>query len=474
MKRQALIFALSITVVSGCGTLELGIEPATTEHIVQTPPVETSAPTPTDTLTATPTITPLPTPVQSTTHQPGAQGNDHSSSPCISADGRHVVFSSSADNLVEGDTNQVADVFVHDRQTHTTELVSLASDGTQANETSSQPCISADGRWIVFVSLASNLAARDTNDMPDVFVHDRNTGATTLVSAVIDGRAGNGMSMEPKISADGRWIAFSSSADDLVPEVDAYTGADTADTNGTTDIFVYDRQGGSIWRVSLSSNGEQANGASDLPGISSDGRWVVFWSAADNLVPGHGTGIYLHDRSAGSTVWIVDGFAPTISPDGRWIGYLSVSSDTSSDDGGYYATLYDRQTNEVTVIGAYAREIHGRPSNAISFSTDAEWLAFASTLAFPANPTSSEGEWGQQIFLRDSSLGALTPISISPDGLLGNSYSALAHLSSDGHWVAFQSFADNLVPEDTNGFMDIFVWDRELVTIELVSVATGP
>jgi Tol biopolymer transport system component len=201
---------------------------------------------------------------------------------------------------------------------------------------------------------------------------------------------------------------------------------------------------------------------------------VVFWSLADNLVAGVSGGVFLHDRSTGTTLWIADGFAPTISPDGRWIGYLAIPGDVSSGDGGFYATLYDRQTNEATVIGVYAREIHGRPSNAISFSNDAEWLAFASTLAYPANPASGEGEWGQQIFVRDSSIGALAPISISPDGLSGNSSSASAHVSSDGRWVAFQSFADNLVPEDTNGFMDIFVWDRELGTIELVSVATGP
>ena len=126
------------------------------------------------------------------------------------------------------------------------------------------------------------------------------------------------MSSEPVISADGRWIAFTSNADDLVPEIDEHTGARIADTNGMVDIFVYDRHGGQIRRADLSSDGEQSNNNSGSPAISADGRWVAYWSAADNLVPGANRGVYLYDRSTGTTRWVADGLAPTISPDGRW------------------------------------------------------------------------------------------------------------------------------------------------------------
>jgi Tol biopolymer transport system component len=472
-RRSAALFLFLVTLLAvACGTLEVGIEPPTTSPLDQTSAREVTIPVSTGTRAAAPIVTPVATPVQSGTPSPARQGNDHSGSPGISADGRYVVFSSGADNLVEGDTNGVADVFAYDRETHTTEIISLADDGSPANDASSQATISADGRWVVFVSLASNLVANDTNDLQDIFVRDRQAGRTILVSAAVDGEAGNGMSMEPGISADGRWIAFTSSADNLVPEVDAHTGADTADTNEVTDVFVRDRLGGFTWRVSLSSDDEQSNSGSDLPGISADGRWVVFWSAADNLVPGSARGIYLRDRSTGTTRWIADGFAPTISPDGRWIGFLS--SDAVSDDAGYYAMLYDQQSGEVTLIGAYAREIHGRPSSAVNFSADGEWLAFSSTFASPDSPVAGDsGEWGQQVFARDNRLGTVMLVSATPDGLPGNSYSASPSLSADGRWVAFQSLADNLVAGDANGWMDVFVWDRETGAIELVSGATG-
>jgi Tol biopolymer transport system component len=240
------------------------------------------------------------------------------------------------------------------------------------------------------------------------------------------------------------------------------------------DIFVYDRLGESIRRVSLSSDGEQSNNNSDLPSISADGRWVVFWSLADNLVAGAGRGIYLYDRSDGIIRFIADGFAPTISPGGRWIGFLSSSSDLVPD-GAIYALLYDRQTDEITVIGGYAEQIHGRASNVVNFSMDGEWLAFSSVFGSPDSPLEgNSSEWGQQVFLRDQETGSFTLLSAAPNGLAGNSSSAAPSLSADGRWIAFQSFADNLVSDDTNGYMDVFVYDRETGTVELVSWAVEP
>ena len=147
----------------------------------------------------------------------GVQGNGRSCCPSISADGRFVAFASEASNLVPGDTNGAWDVFVYDRQTGEITRVSVASDGAQGNGDSGGPAISADGRFVAFYSSASNLVPGDTNGVEDVFVHDRLTGQTTRVSVASDGAQGNDLSWQPSISADGRFVAFASRASNLVP-----------------------------------------------------------------------------------------------------------------------------------------------------------------------------------------------------------------------------------------------------------------
>jgi Ca2+-binding RTX toxin-like protein len=205
----------------------------------------------------------------------GTQGNDGSWVTSISADGRFVAFSSMASNLVPGDTNGREDVFVHDRQTGQTERVSVASNGTQGNRDSYAGSISADGRFVVFVSEAANLVQGDTNGTRDIFVHDRQTGRTERVSVASDGTEGNRGSEAPSISADGRFVVFHSEASNLVP----------GDRNGCADIFVHDRQTGRTERVSMASDGTEGTNYSYDPSISADGRFVAFRSLAINLVP---------------------------------------------------------------------------------------------------------------------------------------------------------------------------------------------
>jgi Tol biopolymer transport system component len=144
------------------------------------------------------------------------QGNASSLQAAISADGRFVAFESAADNLVADDTNAAKDVFVHDRETGLTTRVSMGGDGSPANAESRAPAISADGRWVAFTSLASNLVADDTNDVFDTFLHDRQSGTTLRVSVGPSGVQGNQSSGEPALSADGRWVAFTSVASNLV------------------------------------------------------------------------------------------------------------------------------------------------------------------------------------------------------------------------------------------------------------------
>src|SRR5207245_10374128 len=146
----------------------------------------------------------------------GTQGSGVSVSGSISADGRFVAFTSAAGNLVAGDTNGVEDIFVHDRQTGVTERVSVASDGTQGSDGSVAGSISADGRFVAFTSTAGNLVAGDTNGVEDIFVHDRQTGATERVSVDSTGAQGNGGATSSSTSADGRFVAFPSAAANLL------------------------------------------------------------------------------------------------------------------------------------------------------------------------------------------------------------------------------------------------------------------
>ena len=220
----------------------------------------------------------------------GTQGNDSSLNPAISADGRFVAFDSFASNLVPGDRNGATDIFVRDRELGTTRRVSVGPGGVQANEASTAAAVSANGRFVAFDFFASNLVPGDDNFARDVFVHDRRAGATRRVSV---GSAGsNGDSFFPAISADGRFVAFVSSATNLVP----------GDTNNVDDIFVRDLELGATRRVSVGPGGTQGNGPSSEPALSADGRFVAFESSANTLVPGDTNGatdIFVRDRESG-------------------------------------------------------------------------------------------------------------------------------------------------------------------------------
>jgi Tol biopolymer transport system component len=203
----------------------------------------------------------------------GTQTNSWSLEAALSADGRFVAFYSAANNLVPEDTNGHADVFVHDQLTGLTERVSMAADGTQANHASDSPRLSADGRYIAFTSLAGNLVAGDWNETGDIFVHDRQTGETERVSVAANGAQTDAGSDGASISADGRFVAFTSYAWNLVPN----------DTNEFEDVFVHDRQTGLTKIVSVASAGTLGNLSAGRASLSADGRFVAFESQASNL-----------------------------------------------------------------------------------------------------------------------------------------------------------------------------------------------
>jgi Tol biopolymer transport system component len=219
----------------------------------------------------------------------GIQANDGSSSPSMSADGRYVGFESDASNLVAQDSNNDRDVFVWNRVAHTTRRVSVGPHGIQANHGSLEAAISSNGRYVAFASAASNLVAGDSNRDPDIFVRDRVADTTRRVSVGPGGAQGDKSSYVPAVSANGRYIAFTSAATNLV----------AGDSNGDADVFVRDRVAHATRRVSVGLGGAQVDGGGYLPAISATGRYVVFESDATQLVAGDtndSTDIFLHDR----------------------------------------------------------------------------------------------------------------------------------------------------------------------------------
>jgi len=273
----------------------------------------------------------------------GAQATGASSSVSLSADGRFVVFTSDAANLVANDRNLSSDLFVRDRLTGVTSLVSTDANGNQADDASftfSREAISDDGRFVGFTSDASNLVPGTLSRGDRVYVKDLQTGAIDLVSVDSAGNEADLTSDLDAISADGRFVVFDSPATNLV----------AGDTNGAVDVFVRDRSTGATERVSVDSSGGEGDDDSERPCISADGVRVAFTGIADDLVAGDGNGwpdVFVRNRSTGFTERVRvdtaggDADAPSfdcvISADGRFVGFASfaddlVSGDTNADE----------------------------------------------------------------------------------------------------------------------------------------------
>lgn len=393
----------------------------------------------------------------------GLQASAGSGAPSISADGRYVAFQSYAVDLVIGDTNSVADIFVRDRVTGLTTRISLDSSGAQANDDSLNPFITPDGRYVAFESLASNLVPGDTNDVQDVFVHDRQSGQTSRASISSGGVEGNGLSAKPSLSADGHLVVFSSAADNLVPH----------DTNRGTDAFLHDLLTGQTRRVSVSSSGMQGYYYSENPVISSDGRFVAFTSYSSNLVNGdnnNSNDVFLHDLLTGQTsrvsvsstgaeaqLWSAN---PVITPDGRYIAFESEANNLVAGDLNAVTDcfVHDHMTGTTIRVSVDSNGAEGNgKSLRPSLSMDGVLVAFHS-LADQLVPGDTNGE--QDVFVHDRQSGLTARVSVSTAGMQGSGTSSAPALSADGRLIAFESLARELVPGDTNGKKDVFVHDR--------------
>jgi Tol biopolymer transport system component len=411
----------------------------------------------------------------------GTQATAASLSPVVSADGRFVAFASDAPNLVPGDTNS-RDVFVHDRLSATTELVSVAGDGSQANRAALFPAISGDGRYVVFQSDAANLVSHDTNDATDIFIRDRLTGVTTRASVASDGAQASGDSMTPSISADGSYVTFTSLASDLVQQ----------DTNEDRDVFVHDRNAGITELVSVASDGTQGDFASGGLGagparISADGRYVVFGSFASNLVPddaAHFDDVFVHDRllnttecaslSSAGAVGNGHSMYPSISDDGRYVVFHSEADNLTPGDTNDATDVFlrDPETNTtVRLSGARGGAQADGASHFPVISGDGRLVAFQSSAT---NLVPADDNGAADIFLYDLVSGDLQRVSVARNGSDSDGGSSFASMNADGTVLAFQSAATNLVAGDTNGATDAFAWGKPLAIPTPTSTPTQP
>ncbi|MEM8705527.1 MAG: S-layer homology domain-containing protein [Actinomycetota bacterium] len=331
------------------------------------------------------------------------QGNGGSSFADISADGRFVAFHSQATVLVDGDTNQAWDVFLHDRDTGETVRVSETADGEAGDGASFFASVSDDGRFVAFHSEATNFSDVDSDSLTDVYVKDLDTGAIELISISTGGDAGNGESHVPQISGDGRYVTFESAASDLV----------AADLNNKYDVFVFDRDTETTERVSVADDGFDTNDNSFLPQITADGRYVAFESYATNIVSGDGNAVadvFVFDRHDAVMTRISTSFNGTVEPNDQ--------------------------------------------SLAVSISDDGQRVAFHS---WAANLIG--GDTNELLDVYVFTVGDSTPVRVSGGTIDADGPSAWPVMSGDGSTVVFESLAANLDPSDADVYWDLYAYD---------------
>lgn len=401
--------------------------------------------------------------------------------PSISADGRIVAYDAVPSwyygTYVPPGAPGVNGVFVHDRQTGVTTLVSVAMNGTPAAKASGA-AVSGDGKVVAFASDSGNLVPGDTNSKGDVFVRDLATGAISRVSVATGGGQADGSSTTPAVSSDGRFVAFQSTAANLAP----------GDTNGVSDVFVRDRLLGTTSRVSVSTGGVQGNSFSGYAAISADGGHVAFMSSASTLVPGDTNStadVFVHDRSTGATVRAsVSGEgsqgnssteAGALSSDGHHAVLWShasnlVPGDTNMSSDVFVRDLWAGTTERVSVDSSGAQQ-NWYSGWTPSISGNGRWVAFCS---WATNLVPGDTNGAYDVFVHDRWNGKTVRVSVGAAGTQGNSMSMGSAISSDGRVVAMWSKASNLVAGDTNSADDIFVAMNPLVPPSPGAANDGP
>ncbi len=387
-------------------------------------------------------------------------GNDASTGPAISRDGTVVAFISAATNLVPNDTNRAPDIFVRTLSTGTTERASISSRGEQADLGAFSPSLSADGVRVAFVSLSTNLVPDDRNGFFDVFVRDRLSGVTKRLSVGPSGEEADGDCVSVALSADGHFVAFVSSATNLVAD----------DTNGLPDVFVRDIDGETTQRVTIGASGDESLGLSPSTGLalSADGRYVLFDSDADNLVTGdtnQARDVFVRDLSLGQTQRVslgnwsgepnADSFAGTLSGDGALVSYASFADNLVAGDFNGVSDLFvfERSSGLAEIVSISSG---GLPADGTSFggafSPDNRYVAFTS-FAPNLGPLAAPAQ--SNVYVHDLVNGGTSAIAKNPnDSILNGSSTGI--VLSDSSQAAFSSLANTLDEADTNLFEDVF------------------
>jgi Tol biopolymer transport system component len=386
----------------------------------------------------------------------GQPVNAPSTAPSLSASGARVAFQSEAARLAPRDRNRVTDVFVRDLPTGTTRLVSRTGSGAAGNAASTSPALSADGRFVTFTSGATDLVTADRNGLPDVFRHDLRTGGTIResVGGLPAGRTVGGSS----VSGDGALVAF---------EVTAA---------GRTDVYIRDIPGRRTRRQSVTPTGGETDGISVDPAVSADGRFVAFRSAASDVVPGDDNGavdVFRRTLPAGPTVLVSRdhdggpsdgpalGGAPAIGPHGRFVIFHSEATDLVAADRNGEPDVFRRdllldRTELVSVTSAEEQVTGFGSFHTVSMDVGAggRWVAFSSDFT-GLTPDDVNGR--PDVFLRDVRTGTTRLVSRGLAGTSPEGYSLQASTSDDGRYVAFSSDAPGVTADDRNGEVnDVF------------------
>lgn len=407
----------------------------------------------------------------------GVLGNSHSSEGMLSKDGNFVVFISQASNLVAGDTNDLADVFVYEIQTDTVERVSISTLGVESNGESFDADISGDGRYVVFVSGATNLVPGDTNGDDDIFVYDRDTNSIEIVSIGLGDEktssvssSSDGASAMPSISLNGRYVVFESVATNLIE----------GDTNGESDIFIRDLLLDTTERVSITNEGNEAVGYSIAPAMSSDGRYVSFFSEDNTLVSGDTNALsdyFVRDLLLNTTERVnvsseeveSNGLLSTvtrhgISNDGRYAVFSSLATnlvpgDTNGVDDIFVRDMELGTTERITLRPDGTEASDTTTTFPSGISSDGRYVSFYSGSPQFVEGDTTSGEYNYDVFVRDLLLDTTRRISLSQDGEEGNagSYASVVSLTDGGRYAVFNSGATNFVENDINAVDDVFL-----------------